>query len=66
MMLEGIPLEYEPPLGIGKEGRFKFFRKSPQHCYGQVWGEFFFFSKIIYQGLLEGDEIREYIIEGIV
>ena len=41
-MLEGIPLEYEPPLGIGKEGRFKFFRKSPQHCYGQVWGEFFF------------------------
>ena len=56
-MLEEIPLEYEPPLGIGKEGRFKFFRKSPQHCYGQVWGEFFFFKNRI-SGVTEGDGIR--------
>ena len=54
------PLEYEPLsclLGIGKEGRFKFFRKSPQHCYGQVWGEFFFFENRI-SGVTEGDGIR--------
>lgn len=56
MMCGRNPLEYEPPLGIGKEGRFKFFRKSPQHCYGQVWGEFFFENRIL--GVTEGDGIR--------
>ena len=61
-MLEGIPLEYEPPLGIGKEGRFKFFSKITSALLGCIWGEIFF-RKSYLRGV-RGDEIRGIVFIG--
>ena len=53
-MLEGIPLEYEPLsclLGIGKKGGSNFFENHLSTVRVR-YGVNFFFSKIVYQGLL--------------